>query len=152
MVIFLTDKGRSETLLVIGPFRASHPRRSDDGFADPEAAMVTLSQRPKTESANTVLKSLLEASTALVGGCTQGEVFQKILEGIQQLGFRRVRLYLISDDGVKLKGVAQIGTGESFVGVEWDVAADEHMQILLREPWPHVFRTAPERSDRKSVV
>lgn len=87
-----------------------------------------------------ILEQLMETSTALLSGQSLPEVLDIILHGVQAVGFDRVGLYLISDDGQTLEGRAQAGIGAEFVGHKRPVADDKHMQSLIADPRPQVFK------------
>lgn len=87
-----------------------------------------------------ILEQLLETSTILLTDQGEQEVLTRILEGIHAVGFDRVRLYLLSEDGKFMEAKAHVGMHESFIGVRWPVEDDHHMQLLLQDPRPHIFR------------
>jgi len=112
-----------------------------------QSALECGGSRDQTAQTRT-LRDLFRAGAALVSGGSQQEVFRRTLEGIQGLGFSRVRLYLISDDGLKLRGIQHLGMDHRFEGVELNVGEDDWLHVLIKEPWPHVFRSSPEHPDR----
>jgi PAS domain S-box-containing protein len=98
-----------------------------------------------------LLDRLMEGSAALLSGRNRQEVLDRILQIVRDSGFDRARLYLISDGGRYLKGVAQSGMKHSsFIGVEWPVDQDHHFRQLLEDPRPRVFTLEagrPEHSE-----
>lgn len=94
---------------------------------------------------------LLEASAVLQTSLELGEILRRILLIVQETGFDRARLYLLSTDRQSLIGVAQVGTAEnSFTGINWRVADDDFFHKLVREPRPHIFQRdagRPEHSE-----
>ncbi len=109
---------------------------------------------PKDEPINqgeSITKGLLESGAALLTGRNRREVFQRILKGVERLGFRRVRLYLISTDRGTLTCVAQAGMETDFEGYEWSAAGDRTTHVLFTEPWPHIFEAATENPDQHAI-
>lgn len=92
-----------------------------------------------------ILERLLETSSALLNGRSEQEVLDRILQGVQALGFDRVRLYLLSEDGQSMLGKAQAGMDGHFLGIEWSVAEDSYMQSLLANPRPQIFRRQEDK-------
>jgi PAS domain S-box-containing protein len=92
---------------------------------------------------NEALGRLLESGTALLGGYTEDQVLEFILHDIQAIGFDRVRLYLLSEDGRHLVGRAHAGMDQGFLAETWLVADDEYMQLLIKTHRPHVFKREP---------
>src|SRR5437867_8551114 len=85
------------------------------------------------------LDSLNRTSTALLDGYGEQEILDQVIEGIRAIGFDRVRIYLLSADRLSLTGRAGFGVGDRFVGANWLVSDDRHMQKLINEPWAHLF-------------
>jgi GAF domain-containing protein/CheY-like chemotaxis protein len=94
-----------------------------------------------------ILEQLMQTSTALLRGRDLHDVLDTILRGVQTIGFDRVRLYLLSEDGQTMVGRAQVGMETEFVGLELPVADDVYVQALLADPRPRAF----EREDDKPV-
>jgi DNA-binding NtrC family response regulator len=69
-----------------------------------------------------ILEQLIETSTALLGGGGLQDVLDTILREVQAIGFDRVRLYLLSEDGQTMVGEAQVGMEAEFVGLELPVS------------------------------
>lgn len=67
------------------------------------------------------------------------EILSKTLQGVQSLGFDRVRLYLLSTDRQSLVGYAHVGMETPFEGIKFQVATDESMQRLLTFPRPQLL-------------
>ena len=86
------------------------------------------------------LERLMETSTALLSSQDQTEVLNRILRGVQAIGFDRARLYLLADNGESLVGRAQVGMDERFAGVKWSVTDDCYMQNIIEDSQSHVFR------------
>lgn len=89
---------------------------------------------------NQILQPLMDTNTALLRGYDHQEVLNRIVSAVQTVGFDRVRLYLVSDDEKSLIGKAQVGMDKRFVGMNWPLADDYYMQVLLNDPHPHVFK------------
>jgi PAS domain S-box-containing protein len=87
-----------------------------------------------------LLRELLKAATTLLSGRSEEEVLHSILLGLKALGFDRVRLYLLSNDGQHLLPKAHIGMDDGFMQTPRRVADDRPMQVLLQEPRAHLFR------------
>lgn len=94
-----------------------------------------------------ILEQLMKTSVALISGRSLPEVLDTILRSVQNIGFDRVCLYLLSEDRQTMVGQAQVGMDTDFVGHERPLATDVHMQYLLAEPRPQVF----EREDDKPL-
>jgi PAS domain S-box-containing protein len=94
-----------------------------------------------------ILEQLMKTSVALLNSHDQQESLDRILQGIQAIGFDRARLYLLADDRKSLVGKAQVGMDERFVGLKWPVADDWHTQKILAERVPRVHK----REDGKAV-
>ena len=105
------------------------------------AEPVRQPQKIEFASQRSLLERLLESSSALLSEYSRSEVLRRILQVVQESGFDRARLYLLSSDGLIVKGEAAVGMNEaSFVGVEWPVAIDHHFQYLLAAQRPLIFR------------
>lgn len=87
-----------------------------------------------------ILAQLMETSAVLRGDQEEAELLKVILRGIHQIGFDRVRLYLLSEDTQTLVGKAQIGMSEHFSGSVRSVADDPYMQRLLSHNRPQIFK------------
>jgi len=86
-----------------------------------------------------ILEQLMETSTALLSKYSLPEMLDVVLRGVQGIGFDRVCLYLLSEDGQTMVGQAQVGLETVFVGHKRPVATDRQMQILLTDPRPQIF-------------
>jgi len=78
--------------------------------------MRPLTKNRAAERGHATIENLLESGAALLGGGSQSEVFQAVVNGIRRLGLRRVRLYLTEQNGEILRCVAQVGMQEDFEG------------------------------------
>jgi PAS domain S-box-containing protein len=87
-----------------------------------------------------ILAQLMETSAALLSSQNEQEVLDRILQGIQAIGYDRARLYLLSDTGESLIGRSQVGMDRRFVGVTWHVSEDRHMQQVIADRCSHVFK------------
>ncbi len=95
-----------------------------------------------------VLGRLMESGAALLSGRTRQEVLELILLGVQECGFDRVRLYLLSPDGQMLVGVAQVGMAEHHLAdAKWPAATDYYFQQMLQQARPYIFQSLPGRPD-----
>ncbi len=91
-----------------------------------------------------LIERLMESSAALLSENGRSEVLRRILQVVQESGFERVRLYLLTADGQTLRGEAQVGMKESrFEGVEWPVKTDLHFQKLCEAGHPLLLRPIP---------
>lgn len=90
-----------------------------------------------------VLEQLLETSAVLLGGQSEQPTLERILKGIQAIGFDRVRLYQILPEEGALQGKAQVGMEQDFAGVSWPVESDPYMRQVLAAPRPYVFKRQP---------
>ena len=79
---------------------------------------------------------------ALATQRSEDEIFSTIVDGISCLGFDRVRLYLLSDDGETLKGAAQSGmeNEREFLDCEWDSGFLKNILAGQEEPEPVIYR------------
>ena len=91
-----------------------------------------------------LLERLMEGSAALLSENNRQDVLRRILQVVRESGFDRVRLYLLSDDGLMLRGVAQAGMDDlRFDEVEWPVVTDCHFQKLLSARQPLILTPIP---------
>ncbi|MEM7115392.1 MAG: GAF domain-containing protein [Chloroflexota bacterium] len=95
-----------------------------------------------------ILLKLLSTSTALLNKQALPDVLQTILQGVQSIGFDRVRLYLTSEDGETLTGTAHIGMDESFLGFEISLVYDKLLRQLTAVSSPEIMR----RRNRKPFI
>jgi PAS domain S-box-containing protein len=124
----------------LSPDRNQHPAN----FEEPAEFLVHKQVAHQKQS----LERLMETSALLHSERTRQDVLERILKGVQDSGFDRVRLFLLSPDGQNLHGVAQHGMSkELFDNVSWPTAEDSHFQILLREPHSHIFDDTSENFD-----
>ncbi len=87
-----------------------------------------------------VLSNLMMVSTALLSGRREDEILKVALQAIHAIGFDRVRLYELQENGAYLCARAHIGMDDSFLQARWKTEDDELMQQVLRDPRVHVFR------------
>lgn len=152
-----------QTLLHTQPALAQMPDTMFVGLLLAEAQPFSYSQRRNLEELSFVvhkvmecqrlkeaarqkplLERLMESSAALLSENNRQDVLRRILRVVRGSGFDRVRLYLLSEDGQMLCGVAQAGMNDShFDGVEWPVATDCHLQKLLTERKPLILEPIP---------
>jgi hypothetical protein len=97
-------------------------------FSILEEQMRPLTKNRAAERGHATIENLLESGAALLGGGSQSEVFQAVVNGIRRLGLRRVRLYLTEQNGEILRCVAQVGMQEDFEGEQWSTLDDAPMQ------------------------
>jgi PAS domain S-box-containing protein len=132
----------------------------DDMFLHNSTDAVELQELKQAALQNKLLERLIKTSAALLSGRTREEVLQTILRGLQESGFDRVRLFLLSPDGHTLAGVAQVGMeDERFTGISWSAADDYHFREILHDPRPRIFTHDPahpdpliDRFDKQDVV
>ncbi|MCB0193829.1 MAG: GAF domain-containing protein [Anaerolineae bacterium] len=86
-----------------------------------------------------ILEHLMKISTALLNGQDLSETLDIILEGIRSIGFDRVRLYLVSDDGQTMIGTAQAGMHANFEGFRCVITGDAYLDKMMRDPQPRLF-------------
>ena len=168
-----------ETLLHAQPAAAGMPGRLSVGLLLPRSQPFNYSQRQNLEELTLAVRDvlecqrlkettrqkplierLMEGSAALLSENSRSEVLRRILQVVQESGFDRVRLYLLSADGQMLRGEAQVGMRASrFEGVEWPVETDRHFQELrsagrplLLKPIPGQPEHSEERLDREGLV
>jgi GAF domain-containing protein/ActR/RegA family two-component response regulator len=92
-----------------------------------------------------ILEQLMQTSAVLRSSQNLNEILDIILLGVQAIGYDRVGLYLLSEDRQWLVGQAQVGLGEEFVGHRRPMAEDPHMQILLADPRPQIFKREKDK-------
>jgi len=118
-------------------------------MTQPNFSPAANSEKPKQLAIQKkLLERLMQVSAALLSGSTREEVLQIILKGVQDSGFDRVRLFLLSPDGQTLHGVAQVGMDEErFTGISWPAANDYRFQVAKQNQRAHIFSPDPERPD-----
>jgi PAS domain S-box-containing protein len=67
-----------------------------------------------------------------------------LVQGIKEIGFQRVRLYLLAEDGRDLIGKSQSGMDETFIGARWPIAKVPFFSALLHDPAPRLFAGTKE--------
>lgn len=85
-------------------------------------------------------QELLEEYVALLSERGGEETLHSILRKLKELGFDRVRLYLLSANGKFLLPKAHIGMDGSFLQTPRPIENDYPIQVLLRDPRPHLFQ------------
>ncbi len=83
---------------------------------------------------------VLETSSALLSSLELGEVLGKILNGIKEIGYDRVRLYLLSEDRQMLIGKMQAGGPEGFEAVSLLLAEDPYSRTTLHVNAPRIYQ------------
>jgi len=86
------------------------------------------------------LARAVEMSSALQGTLDPEKTFEISLQGIHGLGYDRVRLYLLSEDGKMLIGTRQIGGPEHFVRMSRPVDRDPYTRATLKAKTPRLYR------------
>ena len=152
-----------ETLLYTQPVSSKLPDSLFVGLLLPRFLPFNFSQRQNLEELTLVvrdvlecqrlketvrqkplLERLMESSAALLSENSRQDVLKRILQVVRESGFDRVRLYLLTDEGQTLRGVAQAGMNDArFGGVEWPVATDCHLQEVLRTRQPLILKPIP---------
>ncbi len=95
-----------------------------------------------------VFEKLMQTGAALLSGRNRAEILQVILKAVQESGFDRVRLFLLSPDGKTLHGVEQVGMKEEhFADISWPAEDDYRFQIAKQQQWAHVFSPDPDHPD-----
>lgn len=99
-------------------------------------------QLKRAENEKKAFEVLLETSSALLSGHTQTNAFDLILKGVRAVGFDRVRLYLLSEDGAHLVRKAHAGLNGDGAVAEKLLADGAAVRDLLADPRPRLFRSA----------
>lgn len=97
------------------------------------------------------LAKVLETSSALQSTLEMDEVLQKILHGVRDLGYDRVRLYLLSADRTTLSGKMQVGGPEDFESISLSVEEDEYSKQTLRSKTPRIYRKGELGPDLREI-
>lgn len=140
-----------DSRLGLAALRAGAFRSLDISFEQGELELAVKSaaqyQQLRSFAWQTVaLERLMETSSILLSQLDIAEILEGILHGVQEMGFDRARLYLLSDDRQFLVGKAQVGMqGSQFIGIRWAVADDCHTQELMRERRSRVFQRQPNQ-------
>src|SRR5262249_35712949 len=71
------------------------------------------------------LEILISTGASLLGGCSQSEAFELVLEGIRETGFDRVRLALLSPETGVLVTRSKVGIGPTLDVEKWLASEDE---------------------------
>jgi PAS domain S-box-containing protein len=85
-----------------------------------------------------LLNILSDTSIALLNELNRQEMLETVVRAIQSIGFDHVGLYLLSEDGKKLLGVAHAGFGDDFIGSEW-LVRDEAWHTLRPDSHSRLF-------------
>src|SRR5215213_4226589 len=94
-----------------------------------------------------VLGKLMNTNLALHGEKNEEELLDAVLKGVQSFGFDRVRLYLLSGDGMFLEAVASVGMDTYFKHARLPLKDCHYMNELLKARRSLVFK----RSDSDMV-
>ncbi|MCB9079919.1 MAG: GAF domain-containing protein [Anaerolineaceae bacterium] len=86
-----------------------------------------------------ILEKLMETSAALLNGQDLSQTLAIVLQGVQSIGFDRVRLYLLAEDGQAMVGTAQVGMTGGFVGFRCAVSADDYMREVMADPQSRLY-------------
>jgi len=86
-----------------------------------------------------LLRRLSAISAAIAEGLPREAVFERIVESIQQMGFDRIRLSLLSPDGGLIDSVAAQGFEEDGLGGPVPTQEDSDMERLLADPRPQLL-------------
>ncbi|MCB0167730.1 MAG: response regulator, partial [Anaerolineae bacterium] len=78
-----------------------------------------------------ILEKLMETSAALLNGQDINRTLAIMLQGVQSIGFDRVRLYLLADNGQAMVGTAHVGMTGQFIGLRCAVSADAYMRLVM---------------------
>lgn len=93
-----------------------------------------------------ILEKLMETSGALLNGHDLNRTLDIMLQGVHEIGFDRVRLYLLAENGQEMVGTAQVGMNGRFIGFRCAVSADAYMRLMMDDPQARIFeRKAGER-------
>jgi GAF domain-containing protein/CheY-like chemotaxis protein len=142
-VIIMTGWGLGGGLEAL---RAGAYRYIAKGFSVEELAyMVRAAAEHQRLMRQSWLGRVLTTSNALQSRMAVEEVLDTILSGIRDMGFDRVRLYLLSDDGERLVGRMQQGGERDIVGLELPLAEDECSRETLESRRPRIYSSAPGR-------
>jgi GAF domain-containing protein len=77
------------------------------------------------------MERLLKISSELLASQSETEILDVGITAIQEAGFERVRIYLLSDDGKYLACKAQSGMGAEFTAMQYPVEADACIQSFF---------------------
>jgi PAS domain S-box-containing protein len=84
------------------------------------------------------LDVLAGTNAALHAPREEGEALPRILEGVRAVGFDRVRLYVMSDDGSEMSVAAHVGMPESFAGTRLESPAS--LRTFFTTPSPQMVK------------
>ncbi len=104
------------------------------------AIMVEMAAEYQRLMKRGLLTKVLETSGALQSSLELDGVLKIILRGIQDLGYDRVRLYLLSKDGQKLAGKMQAGGPQGFEAISRPLAEDAYSQATLQTKAPRIYK------------
>ncbi len=85
---------------------------------------------------------LFEMERGMVGTLSLDERLKVILQGIEVLGYDRIRLYFLSPDGKALVGKVQVGGigAGSFEGLRLPLEEDPYSRNVLRKKEPAIYK------------
>jgi hypothetical protein len=95
---------------------------------------------------------VLEITTGLLRGEGLDATIERIVQICKELGFDRTRLYLATDGGQCIVGVAQVGMGDGFVGSSRRVEEDAYIEALIRTPGPRLFSVCRANQRRSRTI
>lgn len=84
------------------------------------------------------LNVLTRTNEALHAPGGEGEMLQRILEGVRAVGFDRARLYVMSDDGADMNVAAHVGMHEGFAAARLESPAA--LRTFFKTPEPQLVR------------
>lgn len=90
-----------------------------------------------------MLSNLMQVSTALLSGREEEEILKMTLQAIHAIGFDRVRLYELQENGAILRARSHVGMEDSFLQASWKAMDDSLLQVVLADPQVHVFHRQP---------
>lgn len=86
-----------------------------------------------------ILEQLMNTSAALLTGQDLPQMLHSILQGVEAIGFDRIRLYLLSDDETHMVGNAAVNMDVPFVGLQLPIAGDSYLEALSAESGPEIM-------------
>jgi len=94
---------------------------------------------------STAREVLHETTRQLQAAKTEEEILDILLDGLRALGYRRCRIYVLSEDGTKLVGRASRGMEEmAFEGLELPIANDRYSKQTFEGFEPQVYQPTNE--------
>jgi PAS domain S-box-containing protein len=85
-----------------------------------------------------ILHQIAGISSAIAAGTPRETVFQRIAGAVQELGFARVHLYLVTEDGATLTPVASAGSDEGLLEGPVPAAGDPDLIAFQASPELHI--------------